>query len=140
MPASTALVTNAIILYFETLMPTDSAAMRLSRVAMIARPVRLLIRFSTTNSVNRISAKPMPKVAIFSTPVAPAGPLTTTVQLESIALNSCACTRSSASVFVNTFGSVALATNFSVPGPIEMYRQFRTFRMISPNASVTIAR
>ena len=41
-PARAAEVTKAIILYLVTLMPTLSAAMRLSRAAMMARPVRLI--------------------------------------------------------------------------------------------------
>ena len=55
--------------------PLDPAA----RVAMMARPERLLIRFITTISVKMISAKPIGKVAILSDTVAPAGPLTSTV-------------------------------------------------------------
>ena len=61
------------------LMPTDSAAMRLSRQAMIARPERLLMRLSTTKSVKRMSTKPMTNVEIRLTPVAPAGPLSTSL-------------------------------------------------------------
>ena len=39
-PARAAEVTKAIILYFTTFTPTLSAAMRLSRIAMMARPER----------------------------------------------------------------------------------------------------
>ena len=118
MPASTALVTKAIILYLVTLMPMASAAMRLSREAMMARPERLLIRFSTTNSENRISAKPTGNVAILSTEEAPAGPLTRIVPgMFGLLKDTCSRTPSS-----------------------EKYRQFSTFRMISPKASVTMAR
>ena len=46
---------------------------------MMARPDRLSIRFSTTNRVKSMSAKPMPNVAILFTPVAPAGPFTSSL-------------------------------------------------------------
>ena len=46
-----ALVTKAMSLYLVTLMPTLSAAMRLSLNAMIARPERLRTRLSTMTSV-----------------------------------------------------------------------------------------
>ena len=57
-------MTKAISLYLVTLMPTLSAAIRLSRMAMIARPVRLRTRFSTTTRVIITSAKPIAKVAM----------------------------------------------------------------------------
>ena len=57
-------------------MPTDSAAIRLSRTALMARPSRELIRFCTTNRVKRISTKPMAKVESLVMPVAPLGPET----------------------------------------------------------------
>ena len=41
-PASPAEMENASSLYLVILMPMDSAAMRLSRIAMMARPVREL--------------------------------------------------------------------------------------------------
>ena len=118
MPASTAEVTNAIILYLVTFSPIASAAMRLSRMAMIARPDRLSIRLSTTNRVKSVSAKPMPNVAILFTPVAPAGPLTSSLPA--------------------TFGLLkAICRHWPSS---DIYRQLMTLRMISPNASVTIAR
>ena len=57
-PASAAEMVNAMSLYRVTLTPTDSAAMRLSRMDIIARPVRELMRFRTMKSVMRISTKP----------------------------------------------------------------------------------
>ena len=60
----------------------------------------------------------MPNVAILSTPVAPAGPLT--------------------SISPGMFG--LLKEMYTRPASMEMYRQLSTLRMISPNASVTIAR
>ena len=99
-------------------MPMASAAMRLSRVAMMARPERLLMRFSTTSSVNSISAKPTGNVAIFATSLAPLGPLTS---------------------IVPGMPGLLKETN-SRPPSSEKYRQFSTFRMISPKASVTMAR
>ena len=91
MPARNAEVTKAIIRYFVTLMPTDSAAMRLSRQAMIARPERLLIKLSTTNSVNNTSAKPTVKVDMRLTPRVPAGPLTT-ISPSTLGLSKAMCT------------------------------------------------
>lgn len=61
-------MTKAISLYLVTLMPTLSAAIRLSRMAMIARPVRLRTRFSTTTRVIITSAKPIAKVAMRALP------------------------------------------------------------------------
>ena len=74
-PARAAEVTKAISLYLVTLMPTLSAAMRLSRRAMIARPDRLFTRFCTTSRVMRMSTNPAVKEASFCTPTAPMGPL-----------------------------------------------------------------
>ena len=62
-------------LYLVTLMPTLSAAMRLSRRAMMARPERLFTRFCTTSRVIKISTNPAVKEASFCTPTAPMGPL-----------------------------------------------------------------
>ena len=56
-------------------MPTDSAAMRLSRTDMMARPVRLFTRLSTTVTVTITSTMPMANVDIFVMPAAPCGPL-----------------------------------------------------------------
>ncbi len=60
---------KAISLYFVMLMPTDSAAILLSLIAVIARPERLYIRFITINSVNSISIKPAVKLATFGSGV-----------------------------------------------------------------------
>ena len=84
MPASTALVTNAIILYFVMFTPVASAAIRLSRAAMIARPGLELTRFSTTISVNMISRKPAVKVEMVLTFTAPIGPFTSRVPATSL--------------------------------------------------------
>ena len=73
-PARAAEVTKAIILYLVTLMPTLSAAMRLSRAAMMARPVRLLTRLKMTTRVITTSTKPTVKVEmrwVFITPMGP---------------------------------------------------------------------
>ena len=75
-PASTAEVTKAMILYLGMEMPMDSAAMRLSRMAMMARPWRLRIRLSTTTRVIITRMKPMVRVEIFWMPTTPMGPRT----------------------------------------------------------------
>ena len=77
-PARAAEVTKAIILYLVTLMPTLSAAMQLSRAAMMARPVRLLTRLKMTTRVITTSTKPTVKVEmrwVFITPMGPADQL-----------------------------------------------------------------
>ena len=74
MPARTAETTKAFMRNAVTLMPTDSAAMRFSLMALIARPSLELMRFRTTNRVTRIRTKPMGKVDSLSMPVAPLGP------------------------------------------------------------------
>ena len=56
-PAIAADIVNAIILYFITFIPQASAAIRLSRTAIIARPVRLRTRFSTITSATIIQNK-----------------------------------------------------------------------------------
>ena len=56
-------------------MPMESAAILLSRTAMTARPVRLFTKFSTKNSVTRMSTTPEVKVEILVTPDTPIGPL-----------------------------------------------------------------
>ena len=73
-PARAAEVTKAIILYFVMLTPTLSAAMRLSRIAMMARPARLFTRWNTTISVIITRIKPAVKVEIFWMPPMPMGP------------------------------------------------------------------
>ena len=110
MPASTAEVTNAIILYLVTFMPIASAAMRLSRMAMIARPDRLSIRLSTTNRVKSVSAKPMPNVAILFTPWAapPAGDQQLARHVR------------------------VVERDMQARPSSEIYRQLMTLRMISP--------
>ena len=118
MPASAAEMTKASMRYLVTLMPTDSAAMRLSRMAMIARPERLLIRLSTTMSVKMTRRKPASKEASFLTPMAPIGPLMT--------------------MLPGRFGSRKLKLRFA-PSK-EKYTQLSRLRMISPKARVTMAR
>ena len=49
-------------------MPIESAAILLSRTAMMARPERLLIKLSTRNSVISTSTKPETKVEMRETP------------------------------------------------------------------------
>ena len=73
-PARKAETTKAFRRKEVTLMPTDSAAIRLPRTALMARPSLELIRFRTTNRVIITRMKPMGKEAIFWTPVAPMGP------------------------------------------------------------------
>ena len=79
MPASAAAVTKAIILYLVMLMPMDSAAIRLSRAAMIARPERELTRFSTTIREKITRINPAVKVAMVLTFTAPMGPFSSRV-------------------------------------------------------------
>ena len=62
-------------LYFVRFRPMACAAMRLSRMAMIARPARERVRFSTTMSVIITRMKPAVNVAIVAVPVAPCAPL-----------------------------------------------------------------
>ena len=73
-PASTAEVTKARSLYLVAPMPTLSAAMRLSRSAMMARPERLLIRLSTTVRAMSTRIKPAVKEESFTLVVTPMGP------------------------------------------------------------------
>ena len=74
-PAVAAEVTKAISLYLVRFSPTLSAAMLLSRKAMMARPARLSFRFSTTKRVMSTSTKPAVKVEMVAVPVAPWAPL-----------------------------------------------------------------
>ena len=83
-PAIAAEMVNAISLYFVMLIPIDSAAIRLSRIAMIARPSLELIRFCTINNVSRIRIKPITNVEFFGVPVIPCGPFRITVPSASI--------------------------------------------------------
>ena len=61
-------------MYLVMLMPMDSAAMRLSRMAMMARPVREFTRFMTINKVTSTRMTPMVKVAAWGVPVMPWAP------------------------------------------------------------------
>ena len=62
---------KASSLYFVMLIPMDSAAMRLSRMDMIARPVLEFTRFMTMISVIRTRMMPIVKVAACGVPVIP---------------------------------------------------------------------
>ena len=79
MPASAAAVTKAIILYLVMLIPMASAAIRLSRAAMIARPEREFTRFSTITSVTITRINPAVNVEIALTFTAPIGPFSSRV-------------------------------------------------------------
>ena len=68
-------IVNAIILYFVMLIPTDSAAMRLSRIAITARPDLELTKLRTITSATIIRTKPAVKEAMVCVPVAPCAPL-----------------------------------------------------------------
>jgi len=70
-PAMIAEMINAVSLYFVIFIPTDSAAILLSRIAVTARPVLLFTRLRTTNSENRISKIPAVKVEILLIDTAP---------------------------------------------------------------------
>ena len=59
---------------YRMLIPMDSAAIRSSRIAMIARPVLELIRFRTMKSVIRININPIVNVLSFGVPLIPCGP------------------------------------------------------------------
>ena len=61
--------------YFVTFTPTLSAAMRLSRTAMMARPSRLCTRLSTTATVMSTTMMPMKNVETLLMPTAPFAPL-----------------------------------------------------------------
>ena len=74
-PARAAEVTKVIILYLVTLIPTLSAAMRLSRAAMMARPVRLLTRLKIMIRVIITKIKPAIKEEIRAVFITPMGPL-----------------------------------------------------------------
>ena len=105
-----------------------SAAMRLSRMAMTARPARLRTRFSTITSVSITRMKPAPKEASFSVPVAPWAPLMMAVPP----------------------GVMPRSSMVSVPLMLKAMwrplssqptsRQLISSLMISPKASVTMAR
>ena len=122
MPARNAETTKAFMRKAVMLMPTDSAAIRLSRTALMARPSLELIRFSTTNRVNRIRQKPAVKVASFFTPVTPMAPLRIHLPLP-------------------TSLGFAVAMAKRKPDSSEpIYILPMIFFMISPKARVTMAR
>ena len=66
-------------LYFVMGMPTERAAISLSRMALMARPARELTRFRMTSSVTMTSTMPMVKVDAFLMPVMPIAPLISTL-------------------------------------------------------------
>ena len=68
------IIKNVISLNFVILMPTDSAAIRLSRIAMMARPLLELTRLNTTNNATRIKITPIKKVDCLGVPVIPFAP------------------------------------------------------------------
>ena len=113
---------NAISLYFVMLIPTDSAAMRLSRMAMIARPEREFIRFSTMNRVSSTRTMPMAKVAALGVPVIPLAPSIITWPPS---------WRFKSAFFMAMWMPFASAPTYST---------LITFLMISPKARVTMAR
>ena len=73
-PARAAEVTKAISLYLVILMPTLSAAMRLSRTAIMALPERLFTKLNTINKVTNTRIKPAANVEIGIFPDTPMGP------------------------------------------------------------------
>ena len=89
---------------------------------MTARPVRLLMKFSTKNSVTRMSTTPEVKVEILVTPETPIGPLMIIVPV-SLSWNFC---------------STRLKCRPLSSKP--RYMTFTMFLIISPKARVTIAR
>ena len=101
----------------------DSAAIRLSRMDMIARPVREFTRFSTINSVISTRITPMVKVAAFGVPVMPCAPLMMTTPVESMPRE-----------------VVSLIEKWKPAASFPTYITLMRFLMISPNANVTIAR
>ena len=66
-------------LYFVMGMPTERAAISLSRMAVMARPARELTRLRMTSSVMMTSTMPMVKVDAFLMPVMPMAPLIRTL-------------------------------------------------------------
>ena len=82
--ADAAEMENAMILYFVMLIPTDSAAIRLSRIDMMARPVLEWIRFSTITRVISTKTTPMVKLESWGVPVIPWAPFMITLPSASI--------------------------------------------------------
>ena len=74
-PAITADIVKASILYFVIGIPTEPAAMWLSRMDMIARPSLELIRFSTITVATSRIRKPIVKLESLGVPEIPWGPL-----------------------------------------------------------------
>ena len=114
--------------YLVVEMPTDSAAMRLSRTAMIARPVRLRTRLRTITRATMTSRKPARNVEIVSVPEAPWAPLM-------MAVPPSASPRSSTVSL-----PVRLNSTCRPRSSTPTIRQVTISLMISPNASVTMAR
>ena len=115
-------------LYLVTLMPTLSAAMRLSRMAMTARPVRLRTRLSTTIRVIITSTKPTVKVAMRSLPEAPWAPLMISMPFSLSPRLSMLLVPSKFRAMCRPFSSQPTS------------RQLMMSLMISPKARVTMAR
>ena len=72
-------VTKAISLYLVMGIPTERAAISLSRMEVMARPARELTRLRMTASVMITSTMPMVKVEAFLIPVMPMAPLISTL-------------------------------------------------------------
>ncbi len=127
-PARVAEITKAIMRYWVTEMPTDSAAILLSRTAIMARPVRLRTRLSTITSATITSTKPAKNVEIMSVPEAPCAPLIMATpvserpRLSTVSL------------------PVRLNSTWSPRSSTPTIRQVTTSLMISPKARVTMAR
>ena len=128
-PARAAESTKAMSLYLVMLMPTLSAAMRLSRRAIMARPARLRTRFRTMMRVSITSTKPAVKVAMVLVAVAPWAPL-----MMAMPVSGSRC-RSSMVMLPERLKAIWR--------PLASWptsRQLTSSLMISPKASVTIAR
>ena len=68
-------IENAISLYFIPLIPTLSAAIRLSLIAITARPLLEFMKLRTMNSVMHNRIMPIVKVESLGVPVIPCAPL-----------------------------------------------------------------
>ena len=121
-PASAADTVKAMSLYFVMFTPMLSAAMRLSRTAMIARPCRLLTRWNTTMSVIMTRMMPMVKVEYRGMEVRPIGP--PMISLPPSARS------------VLSLSRLMCRPLLSMP----TYRLLKMPLMISPKARVTMAR
>ena len=127
-PARAAETTKAIMRYSVTEMPTDSAAILLSRTAIMARPVRLRTRLSTITSATMTRMAPARKVEYVDTPEAPWAPLMMAVPSSSRCRSSI--------VELPVMLKITCRPRESTP----TMRQVTISLMISPKASVTIAR